>query len=440
MNAPETPPQAPGIPAGEEAAAPAPSDLASLRAELHKAVNDGNFLRALIEHERGNYDAMEADRQARGAVIEEQGRAMAALHAEVHARLAELKDVYETRERDRNELNLLRSLIEHERGNVAAIERDREARGALIEEQGQAVGALHAQVDTQLKDLRGLYETRERERHERRLIQGVAEDLMGMADGDDGADGRDAFLASLRRYNHDIVDRLARVAPLEGRKVLDIGASPHGFAMERAVRHRAAEYVGIGLDMPHEIVVKVGAHAGRLLRMNAERLDLPDETFDAALSISAFEHIAHPDAALAECHRVLRRGGRCLIVFEPIWTASYGHHLHHFGEVSKVVPDWSHLHWTPAEMARFLEGAWPADAPVPWQDAVRWIYESDELNRIGIRELRRLVSRSPFEIEEVEPIREEARDAPHLDAAAAKTGLTRDELLTRGLSITLRRR
>src|SRR6202008_3573804 len=116
----------------------------------------------------------------------------------------------------------------------------------------------------------------------------------------------------------------------------------------------------------------------------------PDARFDAIVTMSTFEHILHVDRALAEMHRVLRPDGHALISFEPMWTCSYGHHLHHFGPVSDLVPAWAHLTWSKEEMGRALQSLWPADAPLTLDAALRWVYEEPVLNRIGIRDLVRI--------------------------------------------------
>lgn len=42
-------------------------------------------------------------------------------------------------------------------------------------------------------------------------------------------------------------------------------------------------------------------------------LPLPSESFDAVISTQVLEHVPDPDVYLAECHRVLRPGGRMLL-------------------------------------------------------------------------------------------------------------------------------
>jgi ubiquinone/menaquinone biosynthesis C-methylase UbiE len=49
---------------------------------------------------------------------------------------------------------------------------------------------------------------------------------------------------------------------------------------------------------------------------NAQRLDLPDQSFDACRAERVLQHVEDPKAALSEMVRVLRPGGR-IVVVEP---------------------------------------------------------------------------------------------------------------------------
>ena len=51
-----------------------------------------------------------------------------------------------------------------------------------------------------------------------------------------------------------------------------------------------------------------------LVKADATALPFPDATFDAATSIQVYEYIADLSTALAELYRVLRPGGRALIL------------------------------------------------------------------------------------------------------------------------------
>lgn len=255
-------------------------------------------------------------------------------------------------------------------------------------------------------------------------------------------------LGGLRAFNHSMVDELGKCCSLPGCAMLDVGASVHGFALEAALDRGVSLYEGIDFDITRHwgaSLIEIDAPAnrcGRLRQMNAEQLAFPDAAFDCLLSISTFEHFQRPDAVLAEMHRVLRPGGVALVSFEPVWTASYGHHLHHFGAVNGLVPPWSHLFLDKDQMAAVLaRQIWPADAPIDRVEALHWIYAGDGINRHDIRRLQSSFEASPFEVEWIVAL----TDPPSAEHTAAAEYLARvlpysaEELLTRGLSLLLRK-
>lgn len=248
------------------------------------------------------------------------------------------------------------------------------------------------------------------------------------------------MLDAIRQYNHQVIDVLHAVVGLPGMRVLDVGASPHGYALERVLDLRAAAYFGIGLDVAERTVVCGPSGVGELLHGDAEQLPFEAESFDTIVSLSTFEHILDMSRSLVEMHRVTRPGGAVLITIEPLWTCSYGHHLHHFGAVSQLVPPWAHLWWSPADMRRNLRDRWPADAPVTLGQAVAWVYTETGLNRIGIRDMRSALGSSPLLLEWIESLQDTVTDEAAIADATRRTGLTRDELLTKGFSVLLRRR
>jgi ubiquinone/menaquinone biosynthesis C-methylase UbiE len=245
------------------------------------------------------------------------------------------------------------------------------------------------------------------------------------------------MLDAIRQYNHTIINALDSIRPLQGLRILDIGASPHGYALEKVLALGAKEYVGIGLDINEDFALETKTAHARLAYMNAESLSFNDNEFDAIVTMSTFEHIGNLNKALSEFHRVLKQGGCVLISFEPLWTCSYGHHLHHLGEISKLVPDWAHLLWSKNEMIDYLYTCWPANAPLSIQEAGEWIYEGDCLNRKGIIEVRNTLADCQLRTEWIVPMMDESRNESQLTAAIEKTGLTRDDLMAKGLSILL---
>lgn len=243
------------------------------------------------------------------------------------------------------------------------------------------------------------------------------------------------MLDSIRAYNHLVVDAFNSIRPLEGASVLDIGASPHGYAMERCFKLQVARYVGIGLDIEAMEDIRVGNSEGRLIFMNAQDLAFEDQSFDLAMSMSTFEHIADVPKALSEIHRVLRPGGACLLSFEPLWTCAYGHHLHHFGELSNLVPAWAHLSWGRDQMRAELQDKWPQGGAIDLNQAIEWTYDSDAINRIGIAQMRQHFHEGPLRVEWIVPMMHEVHEPNLLKAAQTVTGLSADDLNTKGLTV-----
>jgi SAM-dependent methyltransferase len=57
-----------------------------------------------------------------------------------------------------------------------------------------------------------------------------------------------------------------------------------------------------------------------------ENLPIPDRSMDAVLNINVLEHVANPAHVLRECHRVLRPGGRLLLVAPQSWLMHQAPH------------------------------------------------------------------------------------------------------------------
>lgn len=259
-------------------------------------------------------------------------------------------------------------------------------------------------------------------------------------DAYNAAQSNSEMLDAIRKYNHSIINSLNTIRPLSKLRILDVGASPHGYALEKSLALGVSEYVGIGLDISEDFSIETKTGHGRLAYMNAESLSFKDNEFDIIVTISTFEHIGDVAMTLSEFRRVLKPQGCALISFEPIWTCSYGHHLHHIGEISKAVPDWAHLLWSKDEMMEYLNACWPQNAPLSIPEACAWIYEDNVLNRKGIKEIQKILSECQMHIEWIIPLLDEGRNEGQLTAAVEKTGLSRDDLMTKGLSILLYKR
>ncbi len=134
--------------------------------------------------------------------------------------------------------------------------------------------------------------------------------------------------AAWRRWN-PILDRwygeatrqlldLARIGP--GHQVLDIAAGAGEPAASAAARVGPAGYVlatdlsaGI-VEQARQVAQERGLRQVETRVMDGEKLELPDDSFDAVICRLGLMFMPHPVAALREWHRVLRTGGRAAVM------------------------------------------------------------------------------------------------------------------------------
>jgi arsenite methyltransferase len=140
-------------------------------------------------------------------------------------------------------------------------------------------------------------------------------------------------------------ETLRALALQPGERVLDVGAGPGLLVAEMA------EVVGqsgrvTGLEISDSMLALGRRRCAdpsirkrvAFVKADAVALPFPDGTFDVAVSTQVYEYVADLEAALAELHRVLRPGGRALI----------------------IDTDWDSIVWNAADQARMqrLLTAW----------------------------------------------------------------------------------
>lgn len=118
---------------------------------------------------------------------------------------------------------------------------------------------------------------------------------------------------------------IATIAGLQAdHVVLDIGCGPGAAVRNAAPRVQRA----IGVDRAEAMVEiarrRSSGHTNVEFHVaSAEELPFPDHSIDVAWTIHAFHHWETPDAGIAEVARIIRPGGRFLIV-ETETTGSHG--------------------------------------------------------------------------------------------------------------------
>jgi ubiquinone/menaquinone biosynthesis C-methylase UbiE len=117
---------------------------------------------------------------------------------------------------------------------------------------------------------------------------------------------------------------IARAAPALGERVLDVacGTGLVAFDVAQAVGPGGAV---LGIDLSAQMIaaaqrraLELNASNAAFLRMDAELLDLPNDSFDVALCALGLMYMPSPERALHEMRRVLRPGGRLALA---VWGA-----------------------------------------------------------------------------------------------------------------------
>jgi arsenite methyltransferase len=128
-------------------------------------------------------------------------------------------------------------------------------------------------------------------------------------------------------------ETLRALALQPGERVLDIGSGPDLLVAEMAEAVRQSGRV-TGLEISDSMLT-IGRRRCAdpsireqvtFVKADAVTLPFPDGTFDVAVSTQVYEYVADLKAALAELHRVLRPGGRALIIDTDwdsiVWNAT----------------------------------------------------------------------------------------------------------------------
>jgi len=134
----------------------------------------------------------------------------------------------------------------------------------------------------------------------------------------------------------DVVAQRARIldllSPRPGEKILDVGVGPGLLANDLA---RLVGDTGqvVGLDTAPAMIKMARTRLAAMpqaqcVEGDATLLDFPDGSFDAAVSTQVYEYVPDMPKALSELHRVLRVGGRALVLDTDwrsiVWHSSDG--------------------------------------------------------------------------------------------------------------------
>lgn len=194
---------------------------------------------------------------------------------------------------------------------------------------------------------------------------------------------------------------LARVQDMAGTTVLEIGADRDAIGARMLVEAGAGRVVSTNFETEWT-EEDDGVIARRLLDARRIPESFGMASIDVLFGVAVLEHIDGLDAFFAGARHALKPGGTLYVHGGPIWSCAKGHHLglacgerrYKFSNPAlNPVGDWTHLTLTREEMARDLVQR------VPREDAeaiAAQIYESDDRNRLGYRDICDAFARSGF--------------------------------------------
>jgi arsenite methyltransferase len=162
----------------------------------------------------------------------------------------------------------------------------------------------------------------------------------------------------------DVVEQrrvvLRSLALRRGERVVDVGTGPGLLAAEMAAAVGPDGLV-CGIDASASMLAlartrasQPGGAAIELRRAGADQLPFPEAAFDVAVSTQVFEYVEDVAGALAEVHRVLRPGGRVLVL-DTDWDSI----VWHSGDdrrMARVLTAWEE-HLVDPHLPRTLRGS-----------------------------------------------------------------------------------
>jgi arsenite methyltransferase len=148
---------------------------------------------------------------------------------------------------------------------------------------------------------------------------------------------------------------LQALALREAERVLDVGSGPGLLARDMALTVGAGGRI-CGIDISPDMLAMSRRRCGgcawvEFERADAVRLPYANGEFDAAVSTQVYEYVADLPAALAELHRVLRPGGRAVVLDTDY--ASLVIHTDDPARMARVLAAWDE-HFVHGNLPRIL--------------------------------------------------------------------------------------
>jgi arsenite methyltransferase len=148
---------------------------------------------------------------------------------------------------------------------------------------------------------------------------------------------------------------LRALALREGERVLDIGSGPGLLAYDMAASVGRNGRV-CGIDISEDMLTMSRKRCAdqpwtEFQRADGTNLPYPDDSFDAAVSTQVYEYVVDIPGALAELYRVVRPGGRAVVMDNDYGSLVI--HTEHEARMKRVLSAWDE-HFVHAGLPRTL--------------------------------------------------------------------------------------
>jgi SAM-dependent methyltransferase len=221
------------------------------------------------------------------------------------------------------------------------------------------------------------------------------------------ADKYDAYRSRLVPHIVGAARRLG--LDISGKTLLDLGCGDGAITREY-LKHGSERVIGIDVDAREIGRARANACAPGLdfQVCSGGTFPLESSSIDAIVSHDVFEHISDPSSTLAECYRVLKPGG-WMLVGTWGWYHPFAPHL-----FSALPVPWAHVIFSDKTLLRAARRVYEA----PWYRPTmhdldadgqripdKYLEErisSDYLNRLLIRDFRRVFRESGFTVRMVQ--------------------------------------
>lgn len=247
----------------------------------------------------------------------------------------------------------------------------------------------------------------------RKLTPGLYTSLRGAYSRLFGLDSKHG----LARYQARALRRFLEILPdaVERSSVLEIGSDLDAKVLRELHSMGCRKLTGINPAFSPAELARINPtlpSGTSLMRADIRDSGLSDASQRAVFCVSVFEHLLDFERCLAEMYRILAPGGIVYAEFGPIWSSGLGHHVcasaegqqaRHWDPRLNPLADFSHLLQSRDEMRAALADRVP---PRLGDEILRWVYDSDNINRLFFEDYVRLVEASRFEMVQISTDRE----------------------------------